>query len=312
MNTLLFLILFVLFNCVSITAQESLSRSVSITIDDLPGVHSGRDLTSLQAVTRKLLGQLTVNHIPAVGFVNEVKLAVPGEEAARRSLLEAWLTAGIELGNHTYSHTWFYETPLDQFKEDVVKGERITGALLAERGKRLRYFRHPRLNTGPDEKTKEAFELFLAERGYTVAPVTIDNDEFVYALAYDNVTNASDTTIMDRIGKDYIRYMNDVFIFYEGYAREILGREPSQTLLIHANQLNADYLDELMEMMRTRGYRFVSLEEALKDPAYSLPDHYTGRSGISWLQRWAITMGKERKSQPEPPIWVKKFAWPGR
>ena len=73
MNTLLFLILFVLFNCVSITAQESLSRSVSITIDDLPGVHSGRDLTSLQAVTRKLLGQLTVNHIPAVGFVNEVQ-----------------------------------------------------------------------------------------------------------------------------------------------------------------------------------------------------------------------------------------------
>ena len=309
MRTLSLIITILSLTCAPATAQESVSRSVAVTIDDLPVVRSG-DLASMQVITRKLLNHLTTSRIPAIGFVNEVKLTVPGETAERTALLEAWLTAGFDLGNHTYSHPWLYETPLDKFMEDVIKGERVTGDLLAERGRKLRYFRHPRLNTGPDAETRATFESFLAERGYTVAPVTIDNDEFVYALAYYNAAIAADTTLMVRIGRDYIRYMGDVFMFYEGYARETLGREPSQTLLIHANRLNADYLDELIDMMRTRGYRFVSLEEALKDPAYSLPDHYTGRTGFSWLQRWAITMGKELKRQPELSEWINKAAWP--
>src|SRR6516162_7800305 len=62
-----------------------------------------------------------------------------------------------------------------------------------------------------------------------------------------------------------------------------------EILLLHANQLEADHIGELLELMRKRGYRFVTLEEALADPAYSLPDTYVGEDGTGWLDHWGIT-----------------------
>jgi hypothetical protein len=98
--------------------------------------------------------------------------------------------------------------------------------------------------------------------------------------------------------------MEREFEFYEKRSREIFGYEPPQVLLIHANMLNADFLDQLALMMKRRGYRFVSLEEALKDKAYSSPDEYAGTYGISWLERWARTKGMKPAALPDPPDFI--------
>jgi peptidoglycan/xylan/chitin deacetylase (PgdA/CDA1 family) len=81
-----------------------------VTFDDLPATPAGgvsNDPARLQELTRKLLSQLRKYNVPAVGFVNEGKLFVDGEEAAnvkrRTGLLKMWVDAGLELGNHTYS-----------------------------------------------------------------------------------------------------------------------------------------------------------------------------------------------------------------
>lgn len=283
-------------------------RAVAVTFDDLPGVGTG-ELGDLQAITDGLLRQIRAAGIPAVGFVNEEKLDVPGQREARTAMLDAWLEAGLELGNHTYSHPRFYDTPLDEYQRDVLRGERVTRRLLADRGlPPPRYFRHPFLNTGPDLETRDDFELFLAQHGYRVAPVTIDNDEWLYAAAYRSAGVRGDTALMTRIGEEYIRYMAGIFGFYEQRSADLLGREPPQVLLLHANALNADYLDELSSMMRSRGYRFVPLEEVLQDPAYDLPERYTGPVGPSWLQRWAITLGRDPGEQPAVADWVRELA----
>ncbi len=284
-------------------------RTVAVTIDDLPVVRGG-SLENRRALTARLLSKVTAYDIPAIGFVNEVKLGEPAASADEIALLEQWLDAGLDLGNHTYSHHSLFNTALDTFQADVVRGEQETTALLKKHGREMRYFRHPYLNTGPNLETKTAFEAFLAARGYTVAPVTIDNDEWVYAAAYDKAVG--DTALRARIGADYIRYMDEVFAFHEQVSRELLGREPAQTLLIHANALNADYFDALARMMQARGYRFISLEEALQDPAYARQDTYTGRAGISWLQRWRITQGQEWLPGLDVPEWVDQVAFPER
>ena len=147
-------------------------------------------------------------------------------------------------------------------------------------------------------------ERFLAEHGYTVAPVTIDNDEYLYALAYDRARARGDGAMMDRLGRDYLRYMEEVFGFYERLSRSLLGREPAQVLLLHANALNADWLDELAAMIAGRGYRAVTLEQALADSAYTLPDEYVGPRGPSWLERWARTQGRDPGAPPPVPRWV--------
>lgn len=282
-------------------------RSVAFTFDDLPVVRSA-SLADAQAITTRLLDHIRAARIPSVGFVNEGKLEVPGEKPARTALLEAWLERGIDLGNHTYSHLRLQNATRAAFEADILRGEQVTRPLMAARGRTLRWFRHPTLSTGRDLATKVAVERFLAAHGYTVAPVTIDSDEYLYALAYDRARTRGDSAQMRRLGDDYVQYMAEIFGHWERLSRSLLGREPAQVLLLHANALNADWLGALAAMIRTRGYRFVALDEALRDEAYAQPDRYIRDNGPSWLERWAVTRGMDPGRMPALPGWVAELS----
>jgi len=45
----------------------------------------------------------------------------------------------------------------------------------------------------------------------------------------------------------------------------MFGREITQILLIHANDINTDCPDELLKRLAARGYRFVTLDQAMED-----------------------------------------------
>jgi peptidoglycan-N-acetylglucosamine deacetylase len=286
-------------------------RAVAVTFDDLPATPAGvvaNDVASLQELTRKLLSAVRKHSVPAVGFVNEGKLFVegrgPGDVDGRIGLLRMWLDAGLELGNHTYSHRDLNTMPLDQFQADVLRGETVTRGLLKRKAQRLRYFRHPFLHVGSDLKVRRAFEVFLSSHGYTVAPVTVDNDEFVYAAAYARALRRGNAADAVRIADDYLGYMEQVFTFFEDVSRRVTGREIPQILLLHANTLNADRFDALAEALRRRGYRFVSVAQALEDPVYRLRDEFVGAPANSWFNHWEITAGRPPVPTPKPPEWI--------
>jgi hypothetical protein len=182
----------------------------------------------------------------------------------------------------------------------------VTKRLLQEKGRKLRYFRHTQLRTGPTPEYERDLNRFLARRGYTVAPVTIDNQEWVYAAAYAAARRHGDRENVERIAREYFKYMEEIFAFFEQLSTDFLGYEVKQTLLLHANELNADHFDALAEMMKQRGYRFISLEEALKDPAYRLPTAHT-RQGLSWLHRWRLAKGLKMRSEPRDPEWLSRL-----
>jgi peptidoglycan/xylan/chitin deacetylase (PgdA/CDA1 family) len=283
-------------------------RLVAITFDDLPATaDAAHDINGLTSLTRNLLAALRKHDVPAVGFVNEGKLfgGSTADVEARSRLLEMWRDAGLELGNHTYSHRDLNRTPLEEFQADVMRGEVVTRRLMEARGRRPRYFRHPFLRVGEELAKRRTFESFLARHGYVVAPVTVDNDEFVFASAYDIARRRGDAAAAARIADDYLRYMAEVFSYFEGISRRVTGREIAQVLLLHANALNAEHFDRVARMLANRGYRFVSLEEALRDPAYRLPDDFVGAPGNSWFNHWEVTAGRAAVPTPAPPAWVK-------
>jgi len=291
--------------------QKTATRAVAVTFDDLPATHAGvvvNQPTNLEELTRRLLTAVRKYNVPAVGFVNEDKLFIDGAAAQsvnrRIGLLKMWLDAGLELGNHTYSHRDLNTTSIEQFQTDLLRGETITRELLKARGMKLRYFRHPFLHVGSDLTTRRAFEAFLAKHDYVVAPVTVDNDDFVYAAAYAQALGPGEAARADRIADDYLRYMEEVFSFFEDVSRRVTGREIPQILLLHANTLNADRFASLAEALVRRGYRFVSLAAALEDPAYRLPDQFVGAPGNSWFNHWEITAGRKPVPTPSPPKWI--------
>jgi hypothetical protein len=85
-----------------------------------------------------------------------------------------------------------------------------------------------------------------------------------------------------------------------------LGYEVGQVLVLHANQLNADDVGDLIAMLRKRGYRFITLDAALEDPAYALPDAPAAR-GLSWLHRWMLARGQAVQPEPLEPAFVREF-----
>jgi peptidoglycan/xylan/chitin deacetylase (PgdA/CDA1 family) len=282
------------------------SRQIAITFDDLPQAGPAVPLARAQAMTGDLLAALAKHRVPATVFVNEQKLYAAGEADARIGLLEKWLDAGHELGNHTFSHPSLHTTPLQEYEENVVRGETVTRILLARRGKTLRYFRHPFLQTGPTLEARASFEGFLAQRKYTVAPVTVDDADYVFAALYADALTKGDRALAAKLRDAYVAYLPVMFDFFETLAQDVVGRPIRHVLLLHANELNAASFDALASGMEARGYRFVSLAEALEDPAYALPDRYAGVWGCSWIERWLFTKtGSMRvKEEPDPPDWV--------
>ncbi|HJR58621.1 MAG TPA: polysaccharide deacetylase family protein [Vicinamibacterales bacterium] len=288
------------------------SRTMAVTIDDLPTSSVlGENFERAERTTTDLLAAIRRTGVPAIGFVNERKLQPAGKVHPRHvGLLQQWLDAGLELGNHSFSHDDLHLTDVKAFIADVIRGEEVTRRLLAATGQRPRYFRHPFLHTGRSLEVKKAFEAFLKDRGYTVAPVTVDNYDYIFAAAYDRTLASGDAAQTKRVVETYVDYMEAVVAYYEQQSVAIVGREISQTLLLHANALNAATLDRLVARLRKRGYRFVTLDQALKDPAYGSLDEYVGPAGMTWLHRWALTAGKRGifAGEPEVPAWVRKAA----
>jgi peptidoglycan/xylan/chitin deacetylase (PgdA/CDA1 family) len=274
-------------------------RQVAITIDDLPrgGDRGPRTLDAVRAMTDKLLTPFREQKIPVIGFVNAGDAEAMGPKGLRQ-ILDLWLDAGADLGNHTWSHLNINDVPLKQYTDDIVKGEPAIRAALAARGKELEFFRHPFLFTGPTAETKAALQQFLDRHGYRVAPVTLDDDDYQYAALYMR------PEYKERVAREYVPYMESVVAFFEGRSVEVTGHEIPQILLIHASQMNADLMPDLLAMFRRRGYTFVSLNRALSDPAYKLPDDYVGPHGVSWIHRWSKTKGMANRGEPDPPAWV--------
>lgn len=279
-------------------------RQVAITVDDLPaGAADSMTGAAIDAMTAKLVGALRDQKIPAVGFVNAGKLFKPGEADARIQALQIWLDNGFELGNHTYSHASLNRVGLRAWEDDVIEGEPILRQLLADHQMKLRYLRHPYLDAGKDLQTRRQAEAFLSARGYTVAPVTLDAWDWMYAPVYDDAKKRGDSALVQKLVSSYLSYSDAVFAYSEQLSARTAGYEVKQILLLHGNQLEADHIGELLDVLRKRGYRFIPLQEALSDPAYGMPDSYVGE-GTGWLDHWAITQGKPPQGAPVFPQWV--------
>jgi len=274
-------------------------RAVAVTVDDLPrgGDGSSPSFDAVYAMNARLLRPFKDGRIPVTGFVNAHHELTLGADKLRR-LLDLWLDAGAELGNHTYSHPDINQVALADYTANIVKGEPLVRAALAARGRTLRYFRHPYLHAGPTPEIKAGLQKFLDDAGYRAAPVTLDNSDYMYATLYTRPEHR------ERVRREYLPYMESVVEFFEKRSAEVAGREFPQILLIHDNQLNADLMPDLLDMFRRRGYRFVTLDEALSDDAYRLRDDYAGAGGFSWIHRWSKTKGMPARGEPDPPSWV--------
>jgi peptidoglycan/xylan/chitin deacetylase (PgdA/CDA1 family) len=271
----------------AIGASPANAGEVAITFDDLPVFGLYAPMPEAQRVTAELLDGFKLHHWKVTGFVNEIQLA-EWDRPSRIDLLNRWLDAGMDLGNHSYSHLSLTSTPVDAYIADVARGETVTKTLLAQRGRHERWYRHPYLETGPTLAIRQQFEGWLAAHGYQVAPVSMENSDWVFAEPYDEALKRGDTAAATHIRDAYLTFTRQIIPWYRAAAKDVLGREPAFVFLLHASRLNAVSIDALDTIFQENHLHSITLDKAMTDPAYRIPDTYAGPAGMGWVTRWSI------------------------
>jgi peptidoglycan-N-acetylglucosamine deacetylase len=290
------------------SSQPASGRTIALTFDDLPASQAPDDVAHVMKLNSTIVAALQSVKAPAVGFVNEGKLTSDGREGQVEAL-RLWIRAGLPLGNHTRSHWDLNDTPIEKYIADILEGESVTAYLRLRANMTEKWFRHPYTHTGPTKEIKDRLNAFLKRQGFTVAPFTVEHVDYLFSDRYRGARLRKDDALAKKIGTAYLAHLDTMLAFFEGLSRETFGREIAQTLLIHVNDINADYLPAMLEKMKARGYAFVSLKDAMQDAAYQTPDDYVGTAGPSWLHRWRVAKGLPSKlpAEPDPPKWVSEL-----
>lgn len=290
-------------------------RKVAITFDDLPYVREadGRtayasDVSEARKANKTILSALNRYHVPTTGFVIEKRVQEMG--AARgTSILQDWVKHGFDLGNHSYSHPDFNQLSIEEVEHEITAGEATYVRVMESAGKQPRYFRFPLNHTGNTQEKHDAIANFLAKRNYRLATCTIDNSDYLFNDAYLRMLAKRDIASAAKLRSEYLAYTSAEIDYYAGLTKKVFGYELPQVMLLHDNRLNADMIEQLLELFEDKQYRFVTLDGAQSDPAYRTSDTFITSFGPMWGYRWAAERHVKVNGtlEPDPPAWILKY-----
>lgn len=236
------------------------ARELAITIDDF----DTSDTTQLDGDQRNtaILEALAKHKVRAALFVSCHRLRGPDD--LRR--LAQWARAGHIIANHSWSHTYF---GAKQSAADEIADIARCDAMLAKLPGYVKRFRYPYLAEGDTQAKRDKVHAWLRKAGFRSGGVTIDSsDWFIDRRLRDRY--ARDPNADGRPVRDfYVRHMLDRAEYYDGLAREVLGREVKHTLLMHFNLLSALYLDDLLTRLEQNGWRLIDAPKAFEDPVFA-------------------------------------------
>jgi peptidoglycan/xylan/chitin deacetylase (PgdA/CDA1 family) len=260
---------------------------VAITVDDIPEHGNLPPGVSYEDVSLRLLKVFKENGVDHVyGFTNGTFMQYSPEEI---DILKKWLIAGYPLGNHTYSHLNLNSVTTSSYLDDIAKQDRLlqTLATLSPLIEKRHVFRYPYLDEGNTLEKRNAVRTYLAANGYRIAEVTIDYDDWEWTDAYTRcVAKHDDKTIewlKDHIVESADRHLRDS----KTNARLLFNRDIPQILLIHVALFNTVTLDKILKHWLANGVQFVSLDQALSDPAYAINPNMTYEGGRGFLYQIA-------------------------
>lgn len=249
---------FILLSSLVTFPALSQTKQIAITVDDLPFVGTTNNKPSnLQREHdrfMKIVQALTEYNAPATGFVFAGSI-----EQGQWELLETFHKAGFVIANHTFSHLSLNKTDTQKYIDDIGRAS----ALLAPLFTGQKFFRYPYLAEGKGESKQQVHD-YLAANQYLIAPVTIDSKDYRFNAELFAIPYRQREKNLSRLKQRYLSYIWQQTLRAEKLAN---GKPVKQILLIHANLLNSHFLGDVLKMYKDNGYEFISLSDALTNPA---------------------------------------------
>ncbi len=247
---------------------------MALTFDDLPCHGPLVPGQTRMSVVRQIIQVLQAHHVPPVyGFVNGRCVA---GDPAQRAVLQAWLDAGNYLGNHTFQHSDLSVVGSARFNADIDRNEPLLEELAAHQGEPWKLFRYPFLHEGYPYAEREAVRHHLLARGYRVAEVTVDFSDWAWNQPYARCVARKDAMAIAALRNNYIQDARMLLYWSLETARELYHRPIPHVLLLHVGVFGAEMLEPLLAMYESNGVRFITLAQALADPAYDVDSGMQG------------------------------------
>jgi len=283
----------------SLAPGRAFSQGVAITFDDLPlNGELPPGVTRVQIV-KDVLAILKQRKTPQVfGFVNANKLENNPDAAAAWA---EWVAGGERVGNHTYSHMNLQQNTAEAFERDLAQDEPVLELLSPAND--WHWLRYPFLREGDTMEKRRAVRGYLRDRGYKIAQVTLDYEDYAWNTPYARCAAKRDARSMEWLISNYLSIASAYIDGDRAMAKLVYGHDINHVLLLHLGAFSSTILPQLLDMLQEKRMRLITLEEAESDPAYQIdPDVPTSRFGDSLLEQMMNV-----KKLPYPKLPPKPF-----
>jgi peptidoglycan/xylan/chitin deacetylase (PgdA/CDA1 family) len=262
-----------------VASAQTAKPQVAFTFDDLPAHGPLPPGEERPEVVKSILATLKAEHMPPVyGFVNGFRLR---DYPYQIEILKAWHNAGEPLGSHTYSHPGLDNTPAKEFIADIEKNEAVLKKV--DPNGDWHWFRYPFLDEGNTLQKRREVESYLTGQGYKIAEVTMDFEDYLWNDPYARCIAKHDDAAVAYLEKSYLATADEFIGVFHTLSQKLYGHDIPYVLLLHIGAFDAKMLPRLIALFRSKGFEFVTLQQAEKDPAYSF-DPNIGYPGGGTLQ----------------------------
>ncbi|MEH0152588.1 polysaccharide deacetylase family protein [Limibacter armeniacum] len=267
---------YILLALVLITSFTAFAQpTISITFDD--GNTSNQANYNFEEWNSMILNALDSAKIKTVFFVKtDNKSTDKG-----KYLLETWNNKGHLIANHTSSHPNFNRDDInaEDFRVQLLKAD----SLISTYSNYVKLFRFPYLKEGNTATEVDSIRQIMKYYGYQNGYVTIDASDWYIDSRLRKRLNQNPQADIEGFKEFYLEHLFERASYYENLSFELTGRHINHTLLLHHNLAAALFLDDLIDMFKSKGWNVVSASEAFKDPIFKQTPHYAGESLI-----WAL------------------------
>ena len=265
-------------------AAAAHAEKLAITFDDLPLNGELAPGMTRVGIVDDVLKILRRHRVPQVyGFINAAKLE--GDTAADGALaLKHWVAGGQAVGNHTYSHLDLHKSTPEVFLAEVRRNEPALALLDAKNA--WHWLRYPYLREGDTLEKRREVAHELHERGYRIAQVTLDHEDYLWNSAYAHCFAAKDEKQIAWLKRSYLDTASAYIDADREMAQLVFGHKINHVLLLHLGAFSKVILPDLLDLLRTKGFELVTLAEAQSDPAYATDPDAASKYGGTLLEQW--------------------------
>jgi peptidoglycan-N-acetylglucosamine deacetylase len=249
--------------------KNNAAPEIAFTFDD-PTTEGGADL-AWREINDRILKTLANHRVKCVLFVCGKRV----DSEAGRNLIAAWDRAGHGIANHSYSHLNFNgsieggpaglkKVSLAEFESDALRNE----PLIRGYSYFVPLFRYPFFKEGDTLEKRDGMRAFLRQHGSRIGRATIDASDWAIDSRLQARVKKNPNADLARYRDFYLQHIWERAQFYDSLSLRVLGEPVRHTVVLHHNTLNAMFLDDLIAMFLTRGWKPVDANRAFADPVY--------------------------------------------